>query len=144
MSGISLTYDGFGVIWNREQWYVPSTYLYIPVCTMLKYGTDINGHKPVCTWYILFTRSMYSVNTFFLKYVPVCTRLNRSKMFDFEYVLEEKSMYRVQGHKMVCTGMYQVHTSTSLFQYFGTSFISFLKGTSVHILVFSEYILSCP
>jgi hypothetical protein len=44
--------------------------------------------------------------------------------------------------------MYLVHTGTSLFQCFGTSFLSFLnlKGISVHImiLVFSEYILSRP
>ena len=40
--------------------------------------------------------------------------------------------------------MYRVHTGTSLFQCFGTSFLSFLKGTSVYILVFSEYIHSDP
>ena len=89
----------------------------------------------VCTRYILFTSSMYL-------YVPGSTR---SKMFDFEYVLEEKkyvpgTYFRViKWYVQVCTEYIPVHP------YFNVLVRHFSRFcTSVHILVFSEYILSCP
>ncbi len=36
---------------------------------MLWYGTDINGHKPVCTRFILFTSSMYRLCTCMYHYI---------------------------------------------------------------------------
>ncbi len=68
---------------------------------------------------------MFSGTYFRLK---VCTR----------YILQ--AGYILQGHKMVCTGMYIL--VYDLFPWFGTAFLSFLKGTSVYILTISEYILT--
>ena len=91
---------------------------------------------------------MYLVHTFYPKYVlgtyifsRVCTSMYQVQtdlkcLFLSMYSRKKVCTgYILQGHKMVCTGIYRVHTGTSLFQCFGTSFISFLKGTSVHILV---------
>jgi hypothetical protein len=40
--------------------------------------------------------------------------------------------------------MYQVHTGIGTFPVFGTAFLLFLKGSSVHILVIPEYVLRAP
>ncbi len=50
-------------------------YLYVPICTMLWYGTDINGHKLVCTRFIIFTPGMtgYILHDVLLPVVSVCT-----------------------------------------------------------------------
>ncbi len=50
-------------------------------------------------------------------------------------------LYILLVHKMVCTCMYSVHTSTCFFYWFGTAFLSFLQGTYGHILRTFEYIL---
>ncbi len=52
-----------------------------------------------------------------------------------------RNILLIMIHKMVCTCMYSVHTSTYFFYWFGTAFLSFLQDTNRHILRTSEYIL---
>ena len=80
---------------------------------------------------------MYRVCT---EYILV--RTGKKCMFWSTYLsLKVCTRYILLIHKMVCTGMYSVHTSTYFFYWFGTAFLSFLQGTYGHILRTSEYIL---
>ncbi len=54
------------------------------------------------------------------------------------------TLYILQGNKMVCTSMYRVHTGIWFFTWFGMAFLSFLNGTSVHIMRSVGYILRVP
>ncbi len=92
---------------------------FIPVCTSMYHAivwyryTDINRYVPgtfflhhVCTEYILSPSNMYW-------YVPstYTVRTGIKCMFSGTYFrLKVCTRYILQGHKMVCTCMYRVHT----------------------------------
>jgi hypothetical protein len=119
---------------------------------MLWYGTYINQHKPVCTWSILFTPSMYIVHTssgivtcctylvqpgtyhLVLRYsiIPPCTA-------PFEYVLFTSSTYRVRTSQI---SMYSVRTEYRKHDkstYFRLKVQTFVSHTSTYRYVLSTY-----
>ena len=91
-----------------------------------------------------FSPCMYLVHTFFLKYVLIMYQVHTStycsEMYVLKYILELKSMYLVHTGGFE-HGMYRYVLSTYPFYWFGTAFLSFLRGTYGHRLRISVYIL---
>ena len=88
---------------------------------------------------------MYVPGTYF--FPQVCTIMYQvhtstycSEMYVLKYILELKSMYLVHTGGFE-HGLYRYVLSTYPFYWFGTAFLSFLRGTYGHILRISVYIL---